>query len=127
MRGASSHFNNPTEWRPVLCVVCIRHILNDKVGFLTSYLYHENAGDLVLDFVFFHSVLQLCDVGFEYSLFCDRLPADNIHGDAAPEWAGERTPGMSPGKEQVCERHATSVRPDSVGASMMFNFSIPIL
>ena len=62
MRGASLHFNNPTEWRPVLCVVRIQHILNEKVGFFTSYLYHVNAGDLVLDFVFFFTVCCSFDV-----------------------------------------------------------------
>ena len=73
---------------------------------------------LVIGFwtLFFHSVLQLCDDGYEYSLFFDKLPANNRHGDAAPKWAGERAPGMSPCKEQVCERHATPVRPDSVAA-----------
>ena len=116
MRGASLHSSNLTEWRPALCVAHIQHTSNEKVGFFTSYLYHVNAGDLVLDFVFFHSVLQLCDDGYEYSLFFDRLPAHNRHGDAAPKWAGERSPGMSPCKEQVCERHATPVQPDSVAA-----------
>ena len=53
MRGASSRFSNAREWRPILCVVRTRLILNEKVGFFTSYLYHENAGDLVLNFVFY--------------------------------------------------------------------------
>ena len=61
-------------------------------------------------------MFQLYDDGYEYSLFFDRLPANNGRGDAAPEWAGEKMPGMSPGKEQVWERHATRVRPDSVAA-----------
>ena len=102
MRGASLHSNNLFEWRLVLCVARIQHISNKKVGFFTSYLYHVNAGDLVLDLVFFHFVLQLCDDGYEYFLFFYRLPIDHRHGDAAPEWVGERTPGMSPDKEQVC-------------------------
>ena len=102
IRGASLHSYNLTEWRPVLCVARIQNTSNEKVGFFTSYLYHLNDGDLVLDLVFFHSVLQLCDDGYECSLFFYRLAVDHKHGDAAPEWVGERTPGMSPGKEQVC-------------------------
>ena len=66
--------------------------------------------------LFFHSVLQLCDDGYEYSLFFDRLPSDNRHGDAASKWTGEGAPGMSPCKKQICERHAAPVRPDSVAA-----------
>ena len=33
--------------------------------------------------------------------FLYRLPIGHRHGDAVPEWVVERTPGMSPGKEQV--------------------------
>ena len=53
MRGAFSRFNSPTRWRPVRCVGFTRRILNEKVSFFTSYLYHVNAGGLVFDFVFF--------------------------------------------------------------------------
>ena len=66
--------------------------------------------------LFFHSVLQLFDDGYEYSLFFDGLPVDYRHGNAAPEWVRERTPGMSPGKEQACARHATPIGACSVAA-----------
>ena len=41
---------------------------------------------------------------------------DNRHGDAAPERAGAREAGMSPGQKPVRARHATASRPDSIAA-----------
>ena len=53
MRCAFSPFNSPIRWKPVLCVVITRRILNRKDSFFTSYLYHVNAGGLIFfDFVF---------------------------------------------------------------------------
>ena len=102
MRSAFSQFNSPTRWRPVLCFVRTRRILKEKVSFFTSYLYHVNAGDLVFDFVLFTVCCSFVMKVMSIPSFFDRLPSNNRHGDAAPEWAGERAPGMSPCKEQVC-------------------------
>ena len=48
--------------------------------------------------------------------FFYRMQNDNRHGDAAPERAGAREAGMSPGQEPVRARHAAEGRSNCIAA-----------
>ena len=58
----------------------------------------------------------VCKDVYECSLFFYRMQNHNRHGDAAPERAGAREAGMSPGQEPVRARHAAEGRSDSIAA-----------
>ena len=73
-------------------------LLHVVLDFTTSAAINDgnwlNVCNVVLFTVFCSSVTMVMSV----PSFFYRLPVDHRHGDAAPEWVGARTPGMSPGK-----------------------------